>query len=164
MRWRVKSSFSQISLTSNCIGPDIRVTPFRQRDGVLFGVEGGAGAVGAARLERHPDRRRLAPAVVGRPRRGGWLGLRLKGNSIHTTFQDTISTEKLRCKLRYPSFSYPCLLLAECVVLLDGHLDGDDGGERLEVGAGNVAPEAPVRLAHQAHVPVGVEPVRHSLL
>ena len=72
-----------------------------------------------------------------------------------------ISVPQLR---GHPSCSHPCLLLAECVVLLDGHLNSDNGGERLEVGAGNVAPEAPVRLAHQAYVPVGVEPVRHSLL
>ena len=63
-----------------------------------------------------------------------------------------------------PALSHSCVLCAKGVVFLDGHLHGDDGGQRLEVGAGYVLPEAPVDPAHQAHVPLGVEPVRNSFL
>ena len=63
-------------------GPDIWIAPFRQRDGVSLGVEGGTGAVHAARLKRHPDCRGLATSVIGRPRRRGWPGLRLSYNAM----------------------------------------------------------------------------------
>ena len=61
-------------------------------------------------------------------------------------------------------FSHPSVLCAKGVVFFDGLLDGDNSGERLKVGAGDVLAEAPVRLGHQAHVPIDAESVGNTIL